>query len=606
MNLLGHTLLLVFCINFIGSCTSDTNHQEVENLVAFSKVYGYVKYFHPSDETADVDWDRLAVLGAEKVKRAKSGSELKIALDSLFIPIAPTITISKSKPDSSTFLSDYMGTVESDTTDLKTVAWQHFGVNIEQQESVYTSKRTNRDGRVWNVTDSKPDSTEKLFDEHARVGETINQKISDELWIQMPLALFSKEGKTLPESSEEDLKRLEQHLLSIDLDNLTADDLNVRLANIIIAWNELHHFYPYFDVVCTNWEEQLIISIKSALTDETPEDFHNTLSSMLAATHDCHISLRRSNSFSNEAGMPFLVHWIEDKVVVTHSLHKEVHPGDVVISLNGEPATEVVKDQKKYISGSPQLTLYRSLRQFGTGKHGTEAVFEIESNEEIQSYTVRLSSLSSNRRIEKDHLPVSGQIEEGIYYVDLDRASMSRINNEMELIANSPGVIFDLRGYPNSNHQVIQHLLTSPDTSAQWMKIPKFIYPDQQNMLGYENFGWELKPAEPHIKGDVVFITDARAISYAESFMGFIEHYNLAEIVGQPTAGTNGNVVRKVLPGDYEFGWTGMKVTKHDGSQHHLTGIQPTFPVQKTIQGVRDGKDEFLEKAIEVITSSGD
>ena len=99
----------------------------------------------------------------------------------------------------------------------------------------------------------------------------------------------------------------------------------------------------------------------------------------------------------------------------------------------------------------------------------------------------------------------------------------------------------------------------------------------------------------------MVFITDARAISYAESFMSFIEHYDLGEIVGQPTAGTNGNVNITELPGGYRFGWTGMKVVKHDGSQHHLVGIQPTIPIKKTMEGVREGKDEFLEKAIQVL-----
>ena len=86
--------------------------------------------------------------------------------------------------------------------------------------------------------------------------------------------------------------------------------------------------------------------------------------------------------------------------------------------------------------------------------------------------------------------------------------------------------------------------------------------------------------------------------------MGIIEHYRLAEIVGQPTAGTNGNVNPILLPGGFRVGWIGMKVIKHDGSQHHLVGIRPTVPVQRTIQGVTEGRDEFLEKALELIRDS--
>jgi C-terminal processing protease CtpA/Prc len=98
----------------------------------------------------------------------------------------------------------------------------------------------------------------------------------------------------------------------------------------------------------------------------------------------------------------------------------------------------------------------------------------------------------------------------------------------------------------------------------------------------------------------IVFITDGSAMSYAESYMGFIDGYNLAPIVGQPTAGTNGNANRFMLPGEIEVNWTGMKVVKHDGSQLHGIGILPDVYVNKTVEGVKEGRDEFLEKALEL------
>jgi C-terminal processing protease CtpA/Prc len=148
---------------------------------------------------------------------------------------------------------------------------------------------------------------------------------------------------------------------------------------------------------------------------------------------------------------------------------------------------------------------------------------------------------------------------------------------------------------------IISHLLRQQDTSDSWMQIPKIIYPDRENITGYVCSGWNVKPKEPRIKGKVVFLINARAISYAESVMGYIEHYKLGEIVGQPTAGTNGNVNPFRLPGNFTISWTGMKVVKHDGSQQHLIGILPTVPVQRTIKGVMEGRDEYLEKALEII-----
>jgi C-terminal processing protease CtpA/Prc len=47
-----------------------------------------------------------------------------------------------------------------------------------------------------------------------------------------------------------------------------------------------------------------------------------------------------------------------------------------------------------------------------------------------------------------------------------------------------------------------------------------------------------------------------------------------------------------------------MRVRKHDGSQHHLVGIRPDVPAERTIEGVREGRDEALEKALRVLQRS--
>ncbi|HEX6812402.1 MAG TPA: S41 family peptidase [Planctomycetota bacterium] len=99
-------------------------------------------------------------------------------------------------------------------------------------------------------------------------------------------------------------------------------------------------------------------------------------------------------------------------------------------------------------------------------------------------------------------------------------------------------------------------------------------------------------------------LLDRWSVSYAESVLGIIEAYKLGEIVGGTTAGTNGNVNPFDLPGGYSVSWTGMKVLKHDGSRHHGVGIAPTVPVAPTAAGIAAGRDEVLEKAVEVLKAA--
>src|SRR5258705_11832711 len=83
---------------------------------------------------------------------------------------------------------------------------------------------------------------------------------------------------------------------------------------------------------------------------------------------------------------------------------------------------------------------------------------------------------------------------------------------------------------------------------------------------GWDSFGWDMSPGKPHIAGKVVFITGPGAISYAESVMGYVEAMKLP-IVGAATAGTNGNVRTMTLPSGASVRFTGMKVTRPDGSR---------------------------------------
>ena len=118
--------------------------------------------------------------------------------------------------------------------------------------------------------------------------------------------------------------------------------------------------------------------------------------------------------------------------------------------------------------------------------------------------------------------------------------------------------------------------------------------PDREGMtIRFAN--WRINAKEPRLTDRVAFLTDGRAISAAETYLGSSEHYELAQIVGGATAGTNGNVNPIRLPGGYTISWTGMKVLKQDGSRHHGVGILPTIPVSRTIRGVAAGRREGLE-----------
>ena len=719
--------------------------REIENLRAFTKLYGYVRYFHPADAAAETDWDRFAVEGSAAVRGAGGRQALRTALESLFSPIAPTVVIYDPERD------DVPGTmpVQEEVADTAIVAWQHSGVGLGRP-GPYRSVRTNRadpdvapgdfavfsqavdvtayqgwrirlrgavradvsgegsNGRLWLRVD-RPDEQQGFFDNMedrpitsaewsvheitGRIdedGQTVKfggillgagelhadaiellVKGEDGAWQEVPVKNGSFEAHDdvavdwhtggahyifdidqsdsylgnrslrirheapsvsgaifdfIPPVGTSVDKPLGAGLrarIPIALDGVSAKaqqgnadgystvgqtvtdewdvaDENVRSAGIAIAWNLMQHFYPYFDVIDTDWDGVLTAALLDTRDDESVDEYVRTLGRMIAELDDGHAFAYPAQQ-ERAARLPFRLRWIEDRAVVAHSaIPDTVVAGDVLLELDGKPVEDVVDEALQFVSGTLRWKRIRVLDSLGSGTEGTRVRMTLDrSGERINVEAVRRTASQVTHE-----LKAIDELDGGVRYVDLTRAPWSDISQALDKLATARGVIFDMRGYPNGNHEILSHLVDEPVRSAIW-NVPQIVYPDQERIAGWDRSGrWFMLPHEPRIEGKVVFITDASAISYAESIMGIVEHYELAEIVGEATAGANGNVNWTTLPGGIHVTWTGMRVLKHDGSQHHLIGIEPTIPVQRTIEGVRSREDEFLSAAIRAIDLS--
>jgi C-terminal processing protease CtpA/Prc len=215
------------------------------------------------------------------------------------------------------------------------------------------------------------------------------------------------------------------------------------------------------------------------------------------------------------------------------------------------------------------------------------------------SRTVVLARSAKREAIAEPRPATVAELEPGISYFDIDRATENDLAAALPQLAEAKAVIFDLRGYPKM--VAFLAFLSAESLKAPIWQVPIVTKPDRLGVAEYDTSGrWEVPAWSPRIKGRVIFLTDGRAISYAETVMGMVEAYKLADIVGEPTAGTNGNINPFTLPGGYLLWWTGMRVLKHDGSRQHGIGIHPTHPVSRTIAGIAERRDEILEKALEL------
>jgi len=447
----------------------------------------------------------------------------------------------------------------------------------------------------------------RLFDERPRPGATVEKPVGRGLSAQVPLALYSRDGQTLRPDAAPPPEPMQARLDSLALPH---SGTALFAANVVVAWNVFQHFYPYFDVVDVDWTDVLGRSLRRALVDRSEDEFRRTLQRLVAQLQDGHGRVSPSPVLSSE--WPFLLERAEGEVIVADTASPSgiesypcPEPGDLVVSVNGTPVEDGLRYAKRHVSGSPQYKTRIALRTLAEYVHEYPFRFTLRRNGERVQCQVRRYTNVPTERLRKERRPAAfDTLEANTYYVDLTRLPWPQVREKLGILSRAQDVVFDMRGYPKTgNHRIVQYLSRDTLRSVR-LQTPQIIYPDRERLAGYEGGGGAYLPEEPQIDGEVAFLTNAGAISYAEALMGVVEQYDLGTIVGRPTAGANGNINRTALIGDYAVRWTGMRLRKPDGAQHHLVGIQPDVRVEQTIEGVRAERDEVLQKALDVLRKS--
>lgn len=759
---------IIFIICLIGlftiACQSEKSREErnskvkVQNLETFARLYGYARWFHPSDEAQEIDWEKFAVLGIQKIENIKSPIELRDTLYRLFSPIVQGLQIYDTQNPEIFNTKSLL----SPDPNAKPVAWQHYGVCLNDKPNPYKSIRTyknkinekttavkyfldsselngkkikfsgyfktskgnaklfiqpiissnnNKKQKIhiesydwkkyeliltipketkniiygfeiegnaeiwadkfefavnnnekwiltdttnmgfekieneinavnnWNistghhkfeVTDKNPFSgkyslkafyTGKMFDYMPQFGEITKAFIGNNLICVVPLTLLTNESMTYPKTKMSVLTQLQSEVENVNIEKNNFNQ-QTNLASVIITWNVLQHFFPYFDVINVDWNKVLKKTLENTLNNTRKKDFFITISQMIAQTNDGHGIIFGEHMYN----LPIRTELIENKIVITASNNSALKKGDIIKKIDGKSVMEVLDEKEKIISGSPQLRRYRALNILGSKldpdevtnnyiskfayndpKHildqGSGTHLVIERDEKEQNLMITNSNQGNiflNPIDERKYLSETIiEIEPGIYYINMAKCTMNEFEQKIEVLVNAKAVIYDQRGGNCLNFsQIIPHWIVKPVTSTQW-NVPLAIYPDREK-IEFDKSNWNVEPKRPLFKSKSIIINVPSVVSKGETMMDIIDHYNLATTIGEPTGGCNGNINVINMPCGYYAWFTGMKVLKHDSCQLYLIGFKPDYPVNKTIQAIKEGRDEYLEKALEI------
>jgi len=287
-----------------------------------------------------------------------------------------------------------------------------------------------------------------------------------------------------------------------------------------------------------------------------------------------------------------------------------VRVGDVVARIDGEaPQARIERLARVIPASTPQALRSAVGPLLLNGPEGSTAVLALRGADgrEREARLPRRSDWPSPR---PDTTPAWRMLDGNVGYVDLVRLAPSQVDAILAELGRARGIVFDLRGYPFGTWPVLAPRLARRDTVVGALFHRRDAVDAGGPFAGTRGaaeyrFDQFVAAAEAprRYTGPTLMLIDERAVSQAEHTGLFLRAANGTRFVGTPTAGTNGDQTIFFLPGGITVSPTGQGVRWPDGRQLQRVGLLPDVEEAPTIAGIRAGRDEVLERAVQVLVS---
>lgn len=381
-------------------------------------------------------------------------------------------------------------------------------------------------------------------------------------------------------------------------------DDGLRILALLRYWNMIEYFFPYKHLMDEDWAEVLIQFIPKILEAEDELSYKLCLLSLIGKVQDTHANIwMRDSMLEQFHGVNMIraeVNFVEDLPVIMYvdsTLRDQIQIGDVIKSIDGLPIEEAIEERIKYCPASNRPTQLRDVarRLLRTNSDSLHLVLEGPTT----TKEITLTTTACDRRFFRRNATSHRVLEGDIGYIYPGTLRRGEIDTIMADFIRKKGLIIDLRCYPSDFivFSLGKYLMPEPTpfvkfTRGDWKKPGQFTFSDPIK-VGKSN--------PDYFRGQVIILNNEMTQSQAEYTTMALRVAPKATVVGSTTAGADGNISPIILPGGIRTMISGIGVYYPDGKETQRVGIIPDIELKPTIDGIRAGKDELLEKAMQLI-----
>lgn len=376
-----------------------------------------------------------------------------------------------------------------------------------------------------------------------------------------------------------------------------------RLTGFIKMWVVLRFFYPHWDLAALDWTDVLSTWIPIIESTEGNE-FMYQLAGILTDLRDSHMRQYLGSARLGSHSVPIRLETVANRILVAETRIPEVHVGDELLAIRGEPLADLEQQWRLLIPASrPE---HVRLRLFGN---------RFVTAELLVGMPLQTVPLTFRRNNDTVHV-------EPAFSEDAQKFQMAAKRREPKLSEDS--ILYFMPGYFTSSQTMVQVIVANRHArglildlrgtgtmelfpiysylSDRPMKSPIFKRPVVRfNSMEFDSVTYRYNAAPQAFGGPMAVLTDGHLISAVENLCMTLKNAGRATFIGRPTAGCNGNISELYIVRGKYLWFTGMKVEYADGSPFQGIGIIPDYLVEPTERGLREGRDETLEKAYHVL-----
>ncbi|MBC5617564.1 S41 family peptidase [Alistipes hominis] len=396
-------------------------------------------------------------------------------------------------------------------------------------------------------------------------------------------------------------------------DSMKYPDTGYRLLSLYRYWNMVQYFYPYKNIIGKNWENVLAEFIPRFAKAENEEEYVLAAMEITAGIHDSHAILWTPSStvlrqyFGQREAVP-KISFIEQQATVTafynDTLDREhgLKIGDVITKIDGKSINSIIHSKLPITAGSNYQTQLRNIaRQL---LHNNDETIKIKYIRDGCSKKTTLKTFPKNEADRYFRFAPSAdscikKIAPNIAYLYPGLLKKTDLPLFWKAIKDADGLIIDLRYYP-SNYllsDVANYLIPEPKEFVKFFR-GSIIDPGSFSFTPAMEIG-EIN--SDHYKGKVIILVNEGTQSSMEFSTMALSQAPDARVIGSTTAGADGDVSYIDLPGGIKTMITGLGVFYPDGGQTQRIGIKIDEVITPTLEGIKAGRDEILEQAVEVI-----